>query len=873
MRTGTRSASFAALSLLVLAAHGQQRVEDIREGTNTSVALSPDGQSIVTDLLGGLWRVPAAGGGAVTLVAPGHGARLPRFSPNGETLVYQRYVDGQWDLWLLDLASGTPAALTASAYNELQPDFMPGGHRIVFAANRAGRYGLWSIDLRNKALDQLNDEPGDSFFPTVSESGEIAYVRRERARWTLRLLDRGLQGTELLAGDAVLSAPSWRPGGGVIVYQARNGTRASRLEMLVLADEPVVRPLTEGEDLFESRPVWLSPAEYIYTADGQIWRRGIAGFDRRPVHLFAAMALDAPPAPTAMPVDDLGPFPVQGQLGASRAEGAEGVVAFSALGDIWLATEQGTERLTDDEFLDIDPSLSPDGSRIVFATDRGGRFDLWEIDTEDGTARPMTSTSTIHSYAPAISPDARFVAYLETDGLGPWAETNLELLDLGGNRETSRFGGTLYDASRPRWVSVGREPRLVVEARPDVPTAPRQRLSFDIGGNRMPPDELDEAAAAPPPAPELPEDARLQWTRDTGDDAYVIEAGRVFDGVRDTYRRHMDIHIEGREIVAIVGRGVRPSTGRTIDARDATVLPGLIDTHAHQSRLAGSRLGRAWLAYGVTTVRETGGDPAEGLARAESWASGAELGPRLLVASGNPAAAPPLLPPAQRIDAFAHELYWQAAALGFPSLPRGDLFAALGAESRPRVERVRVSPVLKTYQDTVALTQSSRRFLSTTLAAAVAAGPSPAADREPAYARLFDAEERSAWRGGAPDEALDALRGMLAELVRSGANVVIGSGAPAVPYGLGLHMELELLAESGIPNDQLLRLATAQGARALGLDARLGTLEAGKIADLVIVDGDPLTRITDTRTVRAVVLEGRWHDRRALLEPTRTPTP
>ena len=72
--------------------------------------------------------------------------------------------------------------------------------------------------------------------------------------------------------------------------------------------------------------------------------------------------------------------------------------------------------------------------------------------------------------------------------------------------------------------------------------------------------------------------------------------------------------------------------------------------------------------------------------------------------------------------------------------------------------------------------------------------------------------------------------------------------------------ELGFLAEAGIPNDQILRIATMEGALALGLDREIGSVEAGKLADLLIIDGDPLARITDAALIRAVVLGGTWID-------------
>ena len=137
-------------------------------------------------------------------------------------------------------------------------------------------------------------------------------------------------------------------------------------------------------------------------------------------------------------------------------------------------------------------------------------------------------------------------------------------------------------------------------------------------------------SAPQPPASETPAAARpqLRWQVPAPPRDYVVEIGRLFDGVRATYHRHVDLHVRGGRIAAIVPRGVLPPSGEVIDARDATVIPGLIDVHAHLSSLVGERLGRAWLAYGVTTVRELTTTPAEAVERAETWASGRSPGPR-----------------------------------------------------------------------------------------------------------------------------------------------------------------------------------------------------------------------------------------------------
>jgi hypothetical protein len=138
--------------------------------------------------------------------------------------------------------------------------------------------------------------------------------------------------------------------------------------------------------------------------------------------------------------------------------------------------------------------------------------------------------------------------------------------------------------------------------------------------------------------------------------------------------------------------------------------------------------------------------------------------------------------------------------------------------------------------------------------------------RDSAYAALFTPVEQAAWARDGLAAALPALQNTVARLIRAGGRVAVGSDAPTVPYGLGLHLELALLGGAGLSNDQVLRLATAEGALALGIERDVGTLEEGKLADFVLLDGDPLSRLADTLRIVAVAKGGMWYDRAALLQ-------
>jgi Tol biopolymer transport system component len=856
-------------------------ITELLQGTNLAFALAPNRATLVVDLAGQLWRLPASGGGAEPLTPSGELARNPRYSPDGARIVYQRFVEGQWDLWMLDLGTAERHALTSTAADERDPEFSPDGRAIVYASNRTGHFCLWSLTVDTAVETQLTEEPGDASAPSSSELGPIAYVLDRNDRWELRALLPSGVSTLLVSSSERLSAPSWRPGGGVVIYGERAGTAGSRLRMLVLGEPEVQKSLTGPEDLFRARPAWLSAGEFLYAADGQLWRREIAAQNRRPVHLIAALAVETRAPPPDLPkLDERAPQKARGLAGLTTSPDGRRT-AFTALGDLWVYERGSLRQLTDDAFVDLDPAFTPDGESIVFASERSGQLELWKIGGREGAAVQVTFGAE-QPHRPTVSRDGRHVAYLEPDGVGPptaRSRSRITVTDLLHPGDASVVARELVGAERPNWGADGRTLGARVAAMPAGTTA--SALNFELSTSR---------SGVMPPAPgtdALPTKGTdaidLQWTPPPAPDDYVIEAGRVFDGVRGEYRRHVDIHIVGGRIATIVGRGVLPSPGTVIDARDATVIPGLIDVHAHESKLVGERLGRAWLAYGVTTVREIAVDLPAAVERGEAWVKGRLPGPRLIVspAAGADISAEALLGsgivPIRRYpgiaDGFRHSVFRQSRQLGIPVLDRGRSDAGPIDTASEQHYEIEVSPEFGSYQDTLGTMIASLTVLSPALGglAAPRGWLDPAANgrtRDPASATLFTASERASWNaGGAAAEALPRLQQTVARFVRAGGRMAVGSDAPAVPYGLGVHLELALLTEAGLPNDQALRLATAEGALALGLERQLGTIEPGKLADLLVIDGDPLARISDTLRITIVIKGGRFIERASLLIP------
>ena len=92
------------------------------------------------------------------------------------------------------------------------------------------------------------------------------------------------------------------------------------------------------------------------------------------------------------------------------------------------------------------------------------------------------------------------------------------------------------------------------------------------------------------------------------------------------------------------------------------------------------------------------------------------------------------------------------------------------------------------------------------------------------------------------------------------AGVTINAGSHGEAAGLAEHWEMWLLSEGGMSNEHVLRAATLNGARTLGLDRQIGSLEAGKLADLIVLDANPLEDIHNSNTVHYTMVNGRLYD-------------
>jgi imidazolonepropionase-like amidohydrolase len=475
-----------------------------------------------------------------------------------------------------------------------------------------------------------------------------------------------------------------------------------------------------------------------------------------------------------------------------------------------------------------------------------------------------------------------------------------------------------YDLDRAKVVEDSLKADTRAKAR-----ARRDSLAAD-SARGVPPAPAPRAAAADSSknkAGYKPAEVRVvvSTTRDEPHGTLLFRGARALTMKGHEIIENSDVLVRDNRIVSVGPRGSAkvPAGTKVIDVSGKTIMPGFVDTHYHTQWLYPNiHTNQVWqymaeLAYGTTTTRDPQTSTTDFLTYNDRVENGEVVGPRSYTTGPGVFSSENIkdLDQARTIlkkyalyyDTKTLKMYmtgnrqqreWvimAAKELGLMPTTEGGLDFKLnithGLDGYPGVEHT--LPITPKYEDVFQWYKATQLTNSPTLIVEYG-GPfgenwfyqsenlaGDAKLKHFTHPEDFDAKvrRRGLGSGGSPGPAGFAIKEEyamwqhaqdVAKIVAAGGRIGVGSHGQL--QGLGMHWEIWLLQSGGLSQHDVLRAATIVGAEAIGLAQDIGSLEPGKMADMIVLDKNPLVDIRNTNTLSMVMKNGRLYDANTLDE-------
>ncbi|MGB3627327.1 MAG: amidohydrolase family protein, partial [Henriciella sp.] len=464
------------------------------EGTMLSLDVSPDGGTIVFDMLGDLYALPKDGGDATVLT---RGIALdpqPLLSPDGETVLFLSDRSGAENLWLMDAGGANPRQVSFYDDNPhwTSPEWSPDGETIMVTRFWPDRnaYELWQFAAADDPVGQVlraavpreeDGEPVSSLGARIAGDGSLVMASLETgdpafdelSAWTVIRFDPVTGEETLLAGsdDAPAFRPALSPDGETLVFAERRAGETWLRAMDIASGR--TRDLIQLDPDSLEASLWHDAIpRYDFTADGKaIVVNAAGGFAE--VSLASGEArniaftaeVDQPLGPLVRTQIPLEEGPVEARLVmAPRLSPDGGALAFSALGRVYVRDVEGEAEprlITPDGLTGYHPAWSGDGETLALVSwsrDEGGA--VWLADADTGAHEKLTEDEAFYTH-PVFTPggeaiiavrspaDKRRETYME---FGQLREAELVLMPLKGGAArvlmSGRIGGTPHFRGR-----------------------------------------------------------------------------------------------------------------------------------------------------------------------------------------------------------------------------------------------------------------------------------------------------------------------------------------------------------------------------------------------------------------------------------------
>ncbi|MBL7858874.1 MAG: PD40 domain-containing protein [Cyclobacteriaceae bacterium] len=1007
------------------------------EGTWMNIDVSPDGKEIVFDMLGDIYKVSINGGEAQPLRTGLPFEIQPRFSPDGKFISFTSDAGGGDNIWVMKRDGKEPRQVTKEDFRLLnnaiwtpdgnyliarkhftsqrslgagemwmyhvtggsgiqltkrkndqqdvnEPSLSPDGKYLYYSEDvypggffqynkdpNSQIYVIKRYDLTTGDIQEITGGPGSAFRPQVSRDGKkLAFVKRVREKTVLFVHDLQTGAEKPLYDNlskdqieawAIFGAYTgfnWMPDNAAIVIWSKGKIKKIDVNTLQVTDIPIQVNTTikiadalhfKNEAFTESftskviRHAVTSPdgKMIVFNAMGYLWKKSI-------------------PNGTPVRVTNSSDFEFEPSFSPDGNE-----IVFATWNDVssgaivrlnMKAKDVKPVKITSQQSIYRTPSFSPDGSKIVFVREGGNTHQGFTNTKEPGIywmpskGGEMIKVKNDGAY-PKFNRDGSRI-YFQTGGyfFGNLTKT-LKSVKTDGSDErtilTSKYANRLVPSPDDKWVAFTQLHQAFVATMPQI----GQTIDLDSKTNSFPVSQISRDAGI-----------NLHWSADSkrifwtlGDEYFSNDLKNRFkflDRAPDTIppidsvgvkinlavkadvpegrivlRGARIISMEGQEVIEdgtliifknkieAIGKNSDvpiPAGAKLYDVKGKTIIPGLVDVHAH---LGNFRYGlspqKQWeyyanLAYGVTSAHDPSSNSEMIFSQSEMIKAGKMVGPRIFSTGiilygadgdfkaviNNVNDARSAIRRTKAFGAFSVKSYNQprreqrqqviqaSRELGIQVVPEGGSTfyhnMSMIMDGHTGIEHN--IPVTSVYKDVITLWSNSKTGYTPTLI--VNYGGLNGENYWYQHTNVWENEKllaftpraiidsRSRHRTMAPEKEYENGHILVSQDCKalSDAGVKVNLGAHGQLQGLGAHWELWMLAQGGMSNHEALRSATINGAHYLGMNEQIGSLKVGKLADLVVLDQNPLENIQNSNSVVYTMVNGRMYEAATLNE-------
>ncbi len=858
--------------------------------------------------------------------------------------------------------SGEPSYSADGRYIYYSEDMYPGGYFQYNKDPNSQIYVIKRFDTKDGNIETVTGGQGGAFRPQVSRDGNLlAFARRVREKTVLFVRDiksgeewpvyddLSKDQQEAWAIFGVYSNFSWMPDNNDIVIWSKGkirriNTRDRSSTIIPFSVTPKLKlaetirfqqeAAPDSFDLKAIRHLATAPNEkfIVFNAAGFLWRKNLP--DGKPFRLTKGTDLEFEPS-----------FSADGKWLTyvswnDDSKGAVVVMDVSKQGSkpIVVTSEKGIYRT---------PRFSPDGKTIVFVKDAGNDHQgfsfgvnpgIYIIPAKGGTQQLVNK----HGNAPYFSADGKRIFFMQTEG----EKKSLNSIGIDGkevlNHFTTKYGTSIVPSPDNKWVAFIEFYKVYVS--PFLPSGKPMEIS---GANKSFPvaqtaidnglglhwsadskkifwstgDEYFSASLnkrftfleGSPDSVGLPDSSGLKiglrMAHDKPKGIIVLKGARII--TMDQERKVIEngtIIIDGNRITDI-GATTEvsiPAGAKVVDVTGKTIIPGLIDVHAHLGTFRqGLSPQKQWsyfanLAYGVTTTHDPSSNSEMVFSQSEMVKSGVMTGPRiystgwiLYGADGDYKTtinkredALSAIKRTQSFGGFSVKSYNQprrdqrqmlldaARQLKMNVVPEGGSFffhnLSMIIDGHTGIEHN--LPVATLYNDVLNLWAESKTGYTPTLIVCYGGinGENYFYQKTNVWENekllkftpRFVIDQRSRHRTMIPDQEYENGHILVSQSCKKLADrgVKVNLGAHGQLQGIGAHWELWMLRQGGMSTMQALECGTVNGAHYIGMEKDLGSLEKGKLADLVVLDKNPLIDIRNSELILYTMANGRLYD-------------